>query len=257
MATVGEENNKFFINREGMPDASGVNMETIDDEYDLATAYNQKFGTNYKTIIEFNKYGKGIAVAEDNEGNKYFVNDKGKKSTVGVNIRTLSDSLRALYINQKNKTNYKTVGDFGYYGKDVAFARTYNNGGIFINIKGKPDITGIDPNEVIGLNSNTKAAYFNTINGTNFVDFYDTQSVDQTNIYFAGLPNGGYAFVNRKTGKPTLKVKNLQLLKNQYSESTVNEIIKNTKKLLSGELKENFSILHSIVNEELNNYFQN
>ena len=78
------------------------------------------------------------------------------------------------------------------------------------------------------MNSNVKAAYFNTINGTNFTDIYDSLTNNQTNVFFASLPNsgGGYAFVDNK-GKPTLKIKNLEMLKNQYGETSVNGIINN------------------------------
>jgi hypothetical protein len=251
------EKGRFFINREGVPDTSGVDINELDDSYDRATVYNQRFGTNYDEIGKFNVYGKGIAVANDVEGKRNFVNNKGKKTTVGVNIKTLPDSLHALYINQKYKKDYKTISGFGQYGENAGIARTKDNRNIFINREGKPDITGVDPEKIKNMNSNVKATYFNTINGTNFSDIYESLTNNQTNVLFATIPNsGGYAFVDNK-GKPTIKIKNLQMLKDQYGETTVNDIIKTTKKMLSGEFKENYSPLHSLINEELVNYFQN
>ena len=250
------EKGRFYINREGVPDASGVDMNSIDDSNDRATVYNQRFGTNYDELANFGAYGKGIAVANDNEGNRTFVNDKGKRTTVGVNVNKLPDSLYTLYINQKYKKEYKTVGGFGQYGENAGIARTKDNRNIIINREGKPDVSGIDPEEIKNMNSNVKAAYFNTINGTKFTDIYDSLINNQTNVFFGSLPSGGYAFVNNK-GKPTIKIKNLQKLIDQYGKTTVGDIINNTKEMLAGKLKENYSILHSLVNEEISNYFQN
>ena len=247
---------RFFINREGVPDASGIDMKEIDDSYDLAIVYNQRFGTNYDEITPF-QYGQGIAIANDIEGHKYFVNDKGKKTTVGVNIGKLPDSLYAVYMNQKYKKEYKTVGGFGQYGENIGIAKTKDNRNILINREGKPDVSGIDPEKIKNMSSNMKAAYFNTMNGTNFDDIYDSLTNNQTNVFFATISNSGgeYAFVDKK-GKPTTKIKNLQKVKDQFGETTVNTIIKNTEKLLTGKIKENYSPLHSLINEELVNYFQ-
>ncbi len=246
---------KVFINREGMPDTSGIEEKYLDEPSVHATYYNQKFGTHYVEIGPFGVYGKDIAIASDDNDNRMFINRKGKKSTIGVNVDELTDSLRVIYYNQKFKTKYKTISDFGQYGENIAVARDKNNKNVFINREGKPDISGVDPNSIKNMNSNIKAAYFNTINGTNFTDIYESLTNNQTNVLFGSLPSGGYAFINNK-GKPTIKIKNLQMLKDQYGENTVNDIIKNTKKILTGELKENYSILHSIINEEVMNYFQ-
>jgi len=252
------EKGRFFINREGKPDTSGVDMAEIEDEYDRATVYNQRFGTNYEEVANFGGYGKGIAIATDADGKRNFVNDKGKKTLVGVDINKLPDSLYTTYINQKYKKDYKTVGGFGQYGENAGIARTKDNRSIIINRKGQPDVSGIDPEKIKNMSSNMKAAYFNTMNGTNFIDIYDSLNNNQSNVFFAALPNSGgeYAFVDNK-GKPTVKIKNLKMMKDQYGETTVNTIIKNTKKLLSGKIKENYSPLHSLVNEEIRNYFQN
>ena len=251
-----EGKGRFFINREGVPDTSGVDMENINDAYDRADIYNQRFGTDYAELDQFGQYGKNIAVAFDSNSNRYFVNNKGKKTTVGVDINSLPESLRALYINQKYKKDYKTVGNFGRYGENVGIARTKDNRNIIINREGKPDVSGIDPEEIKNMNSNVKAAYFNTINGTKFTDIYDSLINNQTNVFFGSLPDSGYAFVDNK-GKPTLKIKNLKKVIEQYGKTTVEDIINNTKEMLAGKLKENYSILHSLVNEEISNYFQN
>ena len=251
-----EGKGRFFINREGIPDASGVDLNAFDDSYDRATVYNQTFGTDYDEITNFDSYGKGIAIANDIEGHRYFVNKKGKRTTVGVETDLLPDSLNALYINQKYKKDYKTVGAFGQYVKaNIAVARTKDNRNVLINEKGELDVTGVDPKKMNDMDSNIKAAYFNTMNGTNFTDIYDTLTNNQTNVLFGSLPNGGYAFVDNK-GKLTTKIKNLEMMIKQYGENTVNNTIEKTKEMIAGKLKENYSPIQSLVNEELSNYFQ-
>ena len=245
---------RFFINREGVPDSSGVNLSEMDDSYDRADVYNQRFGTNYTEVGIFGLYGnKGIAIAHDTEG-KYFVNIKGKKTTVGIDVTQLPDRFLALYINQKNKTNYKTVSTFGQYGTDIAVADDNKGNIYFINKEGKPDISNVDIEKLKG-NGRLMAAYFNTINGTNYMDIVTPVPNLNTNVLFAQTQNNAHIFINYD-GKPTTKITNLEEITNEYGIGTINDVTKNTKKFMAGEIKENYSPLHSLINEELINYFQ-
>ena len=249
------EKGRFFINREGVPDTSGVDMGEIDDEYDRATVYNQRFGTNYEELQPFGINGKDIAVALDVDGNKFFVNNKGKKSTAGVILNSLNDYLRATYYNQKYKTDYKSFGKYDEYGTDVAVVTDNTGKKLFINKEGKPDVSGIDLKK-LKTNSHLMAVYFNTINGTNYSDIVTPSSNLTTNAMFASVPNG-HIFINSK-GKPTLKITNLDKISSYYGKDTIDDVIKLTKKALAdkNKIKENYFPLHSVVNEEIRNYFQ-
>ncbi len=259
---------RFFINRNGKPDTSGVNLNDIDEAAIRALYYNQKFGTNYTEINPFGQYGEGIATAYDANSNVYFINTKGKKSMVGVDIDKLPDYMRTSYFNQRFKTHYKSIGTFGQYGEDTALATGKDGKPVFINREGKPDNSKVDFEKLKGSgNSSLIAIYFNILNGTDFTEIVTPVNSVETDIIFARSANGKYMFVNSK-GKPTLKVKNLDKIKSYYSSSTIEEVIKTTEKAINDakkakkkpavkKLKENYSVLDLIVNEEIINYFQN
>lgn len=249
------EGNRLFINREGKPDTSGVDPNEFDEASTRALYYNQKFGTKYSEISPFGDYGKGIAIAYDENGNMTFININGKKSLAGVDFEKLPDYIRTSYFNQKFKTNYKSIGKFGEYGEDTAVAVDKEEKTIFINKLGKPDDSKVDFNLIKKSgNSSLIAKYFNSKNNTNYTDVIIPSETD-TNVVFASPKNHGYIFVNSK-GKPTLKIKNLDKIKSYYGESTIDDVVKETKKVMTQKLKENYSVLDLIVNEEIVNYFQ-
>jgi hypothetical protein len=145
------------------------------------------------------------------------------------------------------------MGNFGEYGTDIAAVTDQNGKKFFINKQVKPDITGVDMKKLKN-NSYMLAQYFNTINGTNYSDIITPTTNIKTNAMFASVPDG-YVFVNSK-GKPTLKITNLEQVSKYYGKDTIDDVIALTKKALAGKLKENYSPLHFLINEEISNYFQ-
>jgi hypothetical protein len=245
---------KEFIDKEGKSNLGNVDINKINDDKTRAVYVNKLLGTEYKAVSSFNAYGENVAYVTTGDKN-FFINKQGKPDVSNVILENIGDRhIRATYFNQKNGTDYAAVYEYGTYGNDVALATDDNGRIFFINKEGNPDTTNVDF-EQIKNNDRLLATYFNTINGTDFKDITQPSKTIKTNVFFASLSNGGFMFVNKK-GKPTIKVTNLEQLNSYYGGDTIADVIINTKKAIAGKLKENYSVLHSIINEELINYFQ-
>jgi hypothetical protein len=257
-----------FINKNGEPDLTGIKLINITDTRVRAAYFNQKTNKDYYEILPFNQYGKGVALAKDKTGKRTFINSKGQNSSATVDVDKISDrTLRAAYFNQRNKTDYNTVEAFGEFGKDVAYAtKTVDNNtkGFFINREGKPDISSLDINRI--NNDTQRSAYFNQKFNTNYqgivVPSTGSGSGNKPNIFFAQVPaksqgyNGFKYIIINSIGQPTIDDPDIEKLKHGYNPDTITGIINNTKQYVAGELKENYSILFSLINEEVSSYFQ-
>jgi hypothetical protein len=266
VALATNNNSKYvFVNKAGVPDISNVKLSLIDNGGIRAAYFNQKTKKNYTDVQSFGRYGKGVALATDVNNKRTFINNKGQNSTATVDIDSIQDDInvRAIYFNQKYKTNYKTVNTFDVFGKDVAYATEYVNNkikGVFINREGKPDISNVDINSI--QNDNQRGDYINQKTGSKFSGVVSPR--EDSDIYFAQVPSGGYGgnafnyiFITPE-GQPITDNPSIEKLKTSYNISTVDGIVGNTKKYIAGEPMQNENILNlkSIVNEELINYFQ-
>lgn len=259
------ENKYVFINKAGVPDISNVKLSLIGDSGVKAAYFNQKMGKQiYRTVGNFGNFGNGVALATKLNYLEVFINKKGQNSSATVDIDKIEDpDIRAVYFNQRYKTNYKTVDKFDHFGKDVAYATENVNNrtkGVFINREGKPDVSNIDINKI---NDIQRGMYFNQKFGTNYQGVViPNTGGNKVNVFFAQAPatSGGYGvykyvLINSK-GQPTIADSDIKKLKHGYNPDTLSDIIDNTKNFAAGELKENILNLKSIVNEELSNYFQ-
>jgi hypothetical protein len=266
VAVATNNNSKYvFVNKAGVPDISNVKLSLIDNGGIRAAYFNQKNKTNYTSVDVFNTFGKGVALARDANDKHIFINKKGQSSTATIDVDSIEDStIRAIYFNQRYKTNYTSVDTFDRFGKDVSYAIeiiNHKNKGIFINREGKPDISGVDINLI--QNDLQRGAYINQKTGSNYLGVVNPNvGGKEFNIYFAQVPNstyggGGfnYIFITPE-GQPTIDHPSIEKLKTSYNISTVDDIVNTTKKYIAGELKENILNLKSIVNEEVSNYFQ-
>jgi hypothetical protein len=253
------------------------------DNPDAPTVDTSEYKRKYEKYLKGKLNAKEVYIADDNyqmeiknhlpfvivanNYTPYYVDRDGNLSITGIDTSQIlsnnphedeyDDNLkqkRTAYINSLHNTKYEEVRLFGQYGVDVALVTDDKGRIFFINKEGNPDTTNVDF-EQIKNNDRLLATYFNTINGTDFKDITQPSKTIKTNVFFASLSNGGFMFVNKK-GKPTIKVTNLEQLNSYYGGDTIADVIINTKKAIAGKLKENYSVLHSIVNEEVNNYFQ-
>jgi hypothetical protein len=253
------------------------------DNPDAPTVDTSEYKRKYEKYLKGKLNAKEVYIADDNyqmeiknhlpfvivanNYTPYYVDRDGNLSITGIDTSQIlsnnphedeyDDNLkqkRTAYINSLHNTKYEEVRLFGQYGVDVALVTDDKGRIFFINKEGNPDTTNVDF-EQIKNNDRLLATYFNTINGTDFKDITQPSKTIKTNVFFASLSNGGFMFVNKK-GKPTIKVTNLEQLNSYYGGDTIADVIINTKKAIAGKLKENYSVLHSIINEELINYFQ-
>lgn len=121
---------------------------------DRTTYFNQLVGEKkFITIRPFGEYVPNLAmtsVFDYYSGNhSIFIDKKGNPSVSGLEVEDLDSRGRIAYFNTvNNRFTYLNVGPFGVYGDNIAIAVIeYENGAAytrFINLKGEPDLTGID-----------------------------------------------------------------------------------------------------------------
>lgn len=164
------KNDGVFINKNGDPDIRGIDPELIKDFFFLRSYLNQSQNKikikSRDTFSLFGKYSPSVIFYADHTDpeNRWFINKDGEKDISGVNPKKLNtDRERAAYCNTLLKTPmFYHVSIFDEIAPDIAYAVPLEGYSMFINIHGKPDIKGIDPN---AIKNNTKYsnAYSNTI----------------------------------------------------------------------------------------------
>jgi hypothetical protein len=201
-ATTADET--VFINREGKPDVSNVNLDKLRDRYMMATYFNQKFGTEYLAVYNFGLYSKDVALALTKNNKNVFINKLGEPDLTGIILSDITDTkIRATYFNQKTNKDYYEVLPFGQFGKGVALAKENSGKRTFINSKGQNSTATVDVEKI--QDRTIRAAYFNQKYKTDYntVDPFGNFSKDITyatktvNNYTKGF------FINRE-GKPDI-----------------------------------------------------
>jgi len=192
--------------------------------------YNQLWGTEYKFLFRFRKYGEhsnNIALA--NENNKtFFVNKQGKPDISGVNPDKIdSISEYTVYYNQLWGTDYSEVIEFGEYGENNTLVVDKNDNSFFVNKEGKLDITGINPDKID--NGYNIAIYYNELWGTNYNYVSRFNKYEYGNDVALVYDKNGKTFFLNKQGKPNIGDINSDILDNKFDRTTYN----NTKELMA------------------------
>lgn len=194
-----------FINTEGIPDISAINPNNISNTQLKAAYYNTKWGTQYTTIEDFKPIGKNnemiaVALTDGLKYNSVFVDAEGKDATDLVDVNKISDShTRAAYVNKVLGTDYGYVTPFDQFAQGIAYALDKNtDNGVFINTKGEPDVSTIDPKAI--PDEGIRIAFFKQKYGLNLtkVDRFGAYSDDVT---FVRDNTGNKYFMNTE-GKP-------------------------------------------------------
>jgi len=199
----------IFINTEGKPDLTNVDVNKIEDSLGRAAYMNQKLGTNFKKVGTFGNYGEGIAMATYNKNGTskgIFIDADGNSDISTIDFNLLEGQVLATYINQKYGTNYYVVDQFGEYAKGIALATVIDNSGfrnnVFINAKGKPSLVNINLSK---LDSDSmRAAYFNQKYGSDYIavgsfgKYGDGIFLAINKKYDNDLLSDAYTFINAK-----------------------------------------------------------
>jgi hypothetical protein len=191
-----------FINKKGQLDTTGIDVEKLSDYNERAYYYNQKYGTNYTRVKEFENYGETIS---DNPDDKrafadygingfVFINKEGKPDISNVDISKLNENCYYIfaYLNQKFGKNFADMDEM-YLDKDTVLAD-----GAFVSLlTGEPDATKISPFDI----EDTKylSIYFNQRYGTKYkhVARFKNKHAIATNM------NDNQFFINEK-GEPDI-----------------------------------------------------
>ena len=187
------------------------NKSIIIDDLNETEYYNYLWGTDYEKISKFGQYGGDVALAQDENYNYFFLNKQGKSDLTGVNPNKIDDEdVRILYCNKLWGTDIYYMTKFGQYGGDSSYTKNNEGSHLFLNRKGKPDLTGIDPNKIYDEDARDGydytilyiELYFNKLWGT------DYKGLGKFGIYGKGISlaydkNYNKFFVNIQ-GKPNL-----------------------------------------------------
>jgi len=186
----------LYINKEGKPDVTGINVDEIDN-YALRTDYiNEKYETNYKKVYKYNEFGIAMAILSEESVNiPININKEGQPDNGKLNFNDIYNSTkRAAYFNTLYGTKYVSVYDFE--DNSLAIAKNFDGTLLYINKEGKPDVTGLNPDYINGQMQ--KAAYINTLHGTNLDSVYDFNYGPNNNIARAILVNSIPIFINKE-----------------------------------------------------------
>jgi hypothetical protein len=279
VATSYDGNDLVFINLNGEPDATNVDLSKNMESEMRAAAVNQKFKRNFRRVYPYDQYGNGLSLAVDKTGKYMFINKRGNRSLKGIDFDEIngegSDQTRAAFINQKNKVNnFLMVKPFGEYGEGIARATTTDGKTAFINNMGQEDNSSLDPAKI--NNDSLRASMFNQKFGANFSDVIKADSkVMGHQLYFAREHNASssnYEYVLMDyDGNYGGNDEDIQKLYSSYSKSTIDPILAYTEKYAEKkakekqekendakmpEVSENKVRIKSVVNEELIKLFQ-
>jgi len=195
----------------------GLDNKLIDinnlNEEQRTEYYNKQWGTDYIYIGKFGEYGGEIAFVKNKNNRYFFVNKQGKLDITGINLdKVKNDESRRAYYNQLWGTDYVHIVKFGEYNNDVTYVVDNNLNGYFLNRQGKPDIIGVNPDEINDYY--TRAAYYNILWGTNYENIYEFGEFGG-NVAEVLDKNGNHFFLN-KQGKPNITGINPNKLINFY-----------------------------------------
>jgi hypothetical protein len=263
-----------FINTEGnIVKITNLNKINQKSSTELAAYFNGLIGNNkYKRVYPFNLEIDSMeyTIAKGVGNEKFIINKKGELVTGGIEPNDIyEDENRAVYINQiLGKDNlYESVTRFDteYTGNDnIAVASEEDGTKTFINKKGEPDVTGIDPKKI--EKRSYLAAYFNTLlgelnpNGSPFSTVYQFgEYTGNKNRALARLKNGKEIVINDKGEKDLTDIDADTILNisDEIRASYINQLLGEDKYLSVykfGSLDENPNIAYATLNTGANDF---
>ena len=258
LAIAYDYNNKKnmrFINKQGEPSLAGFTESEVDNNlnyHERAMFYNQKLGYEvYESVYDFKYADDTIALADDINNEKFFINREGNPSIEGITKDEVLDMTairKAIYYNQKlGEKKYVGISKFEYGNNNIAYA-TYSDyeNEEFIDINGNPSIEGISADEIaFGMTNDSRTAYFNQKAGDKkymIVNAFDYAGGD---IASAILSDGNITFIN-VNGEETVEgltdenVEKLKQAKKDYDDPLYDVYLEMKNKNESINLTEDF-----------------
>lgn len=250
----------IFVNERGIPTTEDIKTEGLTPET-LAALINQKYGKDYLKVGNFDSNKYAVALYRDGNEIKEIIIDKIGELYNDLDFNSLKDSHeRAILMNQKHGTNYKSLDEFDILAPNIAIATIEKSTHIkisFINRDGELSTKNVNLNTIDGFSQKYvpktmfRAAFINQKYGT---DWFKINSFDGGELAFAFDSNNRRHLINRK-GETNINKVNLENVRDSFvrAEYINKKYNKSFKKVDPfGEFGKNVALAYG---ERYNRYF--